>query len=54
VKGDKVSQWRDRVEGGAGGIGTYDGGLEADEEKHEAVTGEGAKVLDMDSGSGGR
>ena len=32
-----------------GGIGRYDGGLEADEANREAVTGDAAKVLEMDS-----
>ncbi|KAL1408184.1 spindle assembly checkpoint kinase [Vanrija albida] len=38
---------------GAGqrGIGKYDGGLEVDEASKEVVTGESAKILDMDSGS---
>ncbi|WOO77553.1 uncharacterized protein LOC62_01G001127 [Vanrija pseudolonga] len=38
---------------GAGqrGIGKYDGGLEADEASKEVVTGESAKILEMDSGS---
>lgn len=53
VKADLIKEWRDKAEPGlAGGIGLYDGGLEADEEKHDAVTGEAAKVLEMDSGSG--
>lgn len=54
IKADRIKEWRDKAEPGAGpgGIGAYDGGLEADEEKHEAVTGEAAKVLEMDSGSG--
>ncbi|TXT13366.1 hypothetical protein VHUM_00733 [Vanrija humicola] len=32
-------------------IGKYDGGLEADEAGKEAVTGESAKILELDSGS---
>ena len=31
------------------GIGRYDGGLEADEASREAVTGEAAKILELDS-----
>jgi aurora kinase len=37
---------------GDGGIGKYDGGLEADEAKREEVTGEAGRLLEMDSGSG--
>ncbi|EIW73451.1 hypothetical protein TREMEDRAFT_67370 [Tremella mesenterica DSM 1558] len=36
-----------------GGIGRYDGGLEIDEVDKEEVTGESAKILEMDSGSQG-
>lgn len=38
-------------EKGDGGIGKYDGGLEADEAKREEVTGEAGRLLEMDSGS---
>ncbi|WVQ65647.1 uncharacterized protein L199_003825 [Kwoniella botswanensis] len=34
-------------------LGKYDGGLEADVEDKEVVTGESAKLLEMDSGSAG-
>ncbi len=37
----------------AAGIGKYDGGLEADEAGKEAVSGESAKILEMDSGNAG-
>lgn len=36
-----------------GEIGKYDGGLEADEAGREAVTGEAAKLLELDSSSAG-
>lgn len=39
--------------GGSGGIGKYDGGLERDEEKREAPTGEGAKILELESANEG-
>lgn len=42
-----------KVEKADGGIGKYDGGLELDEANSQAVTGESAKLLEMDSGAGG-
>jgi aurora kinase len=42
-----------KVEKSDGGIGKYDGGLELDEANSAAVTGESAKLLEMDSGAGG-
>lgn len=42
-----------KVEKPDAGIGKYDGGLELDEANSQAVTGESAKLLEMDSGAGG-
>lgn len=46
----KTKEQRDK-DAASAGIGKYDGGLEVDEAGREAVTGEAAKILELDSGS---